>query len=62
MVYLLNPISLSYMVLKRKTDLEFPISSFKLIPLLIVQTQKEFILNVFRALGIMIANCPSINS
>ena len=48
MMYLLN---LSYLVLKHKTDLEFTISSGKLFHFLIVLTQKEFILNVFRALG-----------
>ena len=47
-MYLLNPINLSYMVLKLKTILEFTISSGKLVHLLIVLTQKEFILNVSR--------------
>ena len=50
-MYLLNPINLSYLVLKHKTVLEFTISSCKLFHLLIALTQKEFILNVFRALG-----------
>ena len=50
-MYLLNPINLSYLVLKHKPVLEFTISSGKLFHLLIVLTQKEFILNVFRALG-----------
>ena len=51
MMYLLNPINLSYLVLKHKNVLEFTISSGKLFHLLIVLTQKEFILNVFRTLG-----------
>ena len=51
MMYLLVPIYLSYMVLKHKTVLEFTISSGKLFHLLIVLTQNEFILNVFKALG-----------
>ena len=50
-MYLLVPIYLSYMVLKHKTVLEFTISSGKLFHLLIVLTQNEFILNVFKALG-----------
>ena len=50
-MYLLNPINLSYLVLKHKIVLEFTISPGKLFHLLIVLTQKEFILNVFRALG-----------
>ena len=50
-MYLLNPINLSYLVLKDKTVLEFTISSGKLFHLLIVLTQREFILNVFRVLG-----------
>ena len=39
------------MVLKHKTVLEFTISSGKQFHLLIVLTQNEFILNVFKALG-----------
>ena len=50
-MYLLNLINLSYLVLKHKTVLEFTISSGKLFHLLFVRTQKEFILNVFWALG-----------
>ena len=51
MMYSLNPINLSYMVLKLKTVVEFTISSGKLFHLLVILTKKEFILNVFRALG-----------
>ena len=50
-VFIGSHIYLSYMVLKHKTVLEFTISTGKLFHLLIVLAQKEFILNVFKALG-----------
>ena len=46
----LVPVYLSYMVSKHKTVLVFTISSGKLFHLLIVLTQNEIILNVFKAL------------
>ena len=50
---LLFPMYLSYLVLKQSTVLEFTISSVKLFHLLIVRTQNELSLKVFKALGFL---------
>ena len=50
---LLFPMFLSYLVLKQSTVLEFTISSVKLFHLLIVRTQNELSLKVFKALGFL---------
>ena len=42
---------MSYNILKLSTGLEFTVSLGKLLHLLVVLTQNEFILNVFKTLG-----------